>query len=156
MAKSRSSAGFKSYTKDTMINNATEYESNPPTKSNNTSDIFWDIPEETELYKVITGYIETEETKKDKEFQQLVEKIMKEIENLLIAKNKAYGDKNLLSFGLLGILVRLNDKLARLRNFLDTGNQDVETVEDTLKDIAGYAINALRLIKQGKMTPYGE
>jgi len=156
MAKSRSSAGFKSYTKDTMINNATEYEPNPPTKSNNTSDIFWDIPEETELYKVITGYIETEETKKDKEFQQLVEKIMKEIENLLIAKNKAYGDKNLLSFGLLGILVRLNDKLARLRNFLDTGNQDVETVEDTLKDIAGYAINALRLIKQGKMTPYGE
>jgi len=156
MAKSRSSAGFKSYTKDTMINNATEYEPNPPTKSNNTSDIFWDIPEETELYKVITGYIGTEETKKDKEFQQLVEKIMKEIENLLIAKNKAYGDKNLLSFGLLGILVRLNDKLARLRNFLDTGNQDVETVEDTLKDIAGYAINALRLIKQGKMTPYGE
>lgn len=156
MAKSRSSAGFKSYTKDTMINNATEYEPNPPTKSNNTSDIFWDIPEETELYKVITEYIETKETKKDKEFQQLVEKIMKEIENLLIAKNKAYGDKNLLSFGLLGILVRLNDKLARLRNFLDTGNQDVETVEDTLKDIAGYAINALRLIKQGKMTPYGE
>ena len=156
MAKSRSSAGFKSYTKDTMINNATEYEPNPPTKSNNTSDIFWDIPEETELYKVITEYIETKETKKDKEFQQLIEKIMKEIENLLIAKNKAYGDKNLLSFGLLGILVRLNDKLARLRNFLDTGNQDVETVEDTLKDIAGYAINALRLIKQGKMTPYGE
>lgn len=77
--------------------------------------------------------------------------ISSEIADMLIKKNADYGDSNLIKHGMTGIIVRLSDKLARLENLQDKKGQVDETIEDTLKDIAGYAINALRLKREGKI-----
>ena len=66
----------------------------------------------------------------------------KEIQELLLDKNKKYGDSALEPLGVFskcnastGIKVRLDDKLKRIAN---TGL--TEDTEDTLIDIAGYII----------------
>ena len=78
-----------------------------------------------------------------------------EIGEMLEKKNALYGDENLLEYGLLGVLIRLRDKLARLENILFSDVEDSETLEDILKDIAGYPINALRLYRDGRLTKFG-
>ena len=68
-----------------------------------------------------------------------------EIAELLEKKQADYGNNNIIKFGTKGVLVRVNDKVERLINL--TWNNDkepkFESVEDTWKDIAGYAILAL-------------
>jgi len=82
--------------------------------------------------------------------EQDFKKISNEIVELLVKKNSDYGSDNLKKFGLFGILVRLSDKMERLRNLI---YKDVvksakcdETIRETFIDIAGYAINAIRLL----------
>lgn len=62
-------------------------------------------------------------------------------------KNKDYGAdsdpfRNFREFGLLGILVRLSDKLARLRTFTERGELSVkdESVTDTIIDARNYLV----------------
>jgi len=53
-----------------------------------------------------------------------------------------------LDFGEFGVLVRTNDKIARLKNLLR--NQKApsnESIDDTWKDTAGYAVVAMMLRK---------
>ena len=72
--------------------------------------------------------------------------IAEEIVKLLISKQSDYGKNNILDFGEYGILVRSNDKMARLKNLNQKGvNPANESIEDTWKDISGYAIIALML-----------
>jgi predicted RNA-binding Zn-ribbon protein involved in translation (DUF1610 family) len=56
----------------------------------------------------------------------------------------AHGENNLARFGVLGILVRCSDKLARIENLLkrDAEVKD-ETQADTWRDLAGYAVQCL-------------
>lgn len=65
----------------------------------------------------------------------------------MILKNQDYAKaddplKNFRKRGLLGMLVRLEDKMARLDTFVETGILAVssEPVEDVFKDIINYAI----------------
>lgn len=67
--------------------------------------------------------------------------------NLMKKKNMDYGGdtdpyRNFRLFGGLGILVRLSDKLARLRTFEERGKFSVEDegVRDTIVDILNYAV----------------
>lgn len=76
-------------------------------------------------------------------------KITEAVKALLLAKNASYGDDNLRRFGRYGILVRVSDKVERIRNLLETGKQTImESELDTWMDIAGYAIQALRFIRE--------
>lgn len=64
--------------------------------------------------------------------------------SLLINKNRDYGNsvqEQFNEYGLTSILIRLDDKLRRLKN-LKNHPQHVkdESLLDTMKDIAGYAI----------------
>jgi hypothetical protein len=71
-----------------------------------------------------------------------------------LKKNHDYGSANITNFGVLGVLVRLNDKVQRVRNLLlgmgafnittnlnSTNKMKVsdEKVEDTLMDMINYA-----------------
>lgn len=79
--------------------------------------------------------------------------------DLFRERQAKYGPKNIAEFGEVGILVRLYDKMARLRNYyMDGGAGDMgdESVADAWYDIACYAIIAL-VCRQGLWpgaTPY--
>jgi len=72
--------------------------------------------------------------------------IANEIVDMLDSKHADYGEGNLLKFGEKGILIRVSDKVERLLNLLkNSTNPNNESVEDTWEDIAGYAIQAIRI-----------
>ena len=86
------------------------------------------------------------------EFSETLNITLNFLKELLEKKNRDYGSNNLLTFGDLGILVRLSDKLERLKNYVlreQTFEVSDETLEDTLYDIAGYAIMWIVLGKEG-------
>ena len=86
------------------------------------------------------------------EFSETLSITLNYLKELLEKKNRDYGSNNLLTFGDLGILVRLSDKLERLKNYVlrdRTFGIDDENLEDTLYDIAGYAIMWIVLRKVG-------
>jgi hypothetical protein len=79
-------------------------------------------------------------------FEEACHRIADELAELVINKQRDYGHDNILAFGEFGVLVRTNDKVARLRNL--QGKEGVtEPRIDAWKDIAGYAIIALMLDK---------
>ena len=88
-------------------------------------------------------------------FQDEVEQIFSEVKDLLEKKHKMYGERNLEITGLLGISTRIMDKAARLHQLAVYGNSNEEGVEDTLKDIIGYAVNALRLYRKDRLSGRG-
>ena len=71
-------------------------------------------------------------------------------------KNEDYGAdadpfRNFRSFGAFGILVRLSDKLARMRGYIERGDFSVkdETFEDTGIDALNYVILLLAILEFG-------
>lgn len=88
--------------------------------------------------------------------------ICSDLHNLYMAKNARYKDSFSESFKDYGIVVsaiREQDKVNRLK-YLVTNTQDSggdESIVDTLKDIANYAIMTLmELEAEGKWYPYSE
>jgi hypothetical protein len=72
------------------------------------------------------------------------------------AKNQDYGAdsdpfRNFRSFGQLGILVRLSDKMSRLRTFVERGDLKVsdESISDTALDAINYVVLLLAMIEFG-------
>jgi len=69
--------------------------------------------------------------------------------DILTMKQKDYGPKNISEFGIIGLLIRVNDKIARLENMTqktDSFNTAIninavpqESLNDTLVDIIGYS-----------------
>ena len=81
-----------------------------------------------------------------KTFNEAAYKLAEEVAELIISKQHDYGHGNILAFGEFGVLVRASDKLERLKNLHRLGDcPENETVEDTWRDLAGYAIIALML-----------
>ena len=78
------------------------------------------------------------------------ESITKDLVKLFEKKQHDYGPGNIAEFGDVGVLVRLNDKIERLKNLI-TNNLKAsnESIEDTLDDIASYAI-IMRIVRAGK------
>jgi hypothetical protein len=79
--------------------------------------------------------------------------IADELLDILYTKHQDYGSLNIaLAPGgpMNGLRVRMYDKLARLNNLVDTGNTPkYESVEDTLIDLANYAIIGL-MVQRGQ------
>lgn len=71
-----------------------------------------------------------------------IDSILDESFNLGVSKNNDYGSENILKFGIIGIIVRLGDKIARYKNLsTNKAEQKVkdESLKDTLMDIINYA-----------------
>lgn len=58
--------------------------------------------------------------------------------NLLCSKQHDYGHDNIALFGIMGLVVRLSDKVARLKNLQRRQVAANESAIDTLRDIVGY------------------
>lgn len=85
-------------------------------------------------------------------FEQQLEAISAELVDLLGRKNKNYGssfDRQMSEYGLPASLIRMDDKLSRLKTLGTTEVTDEvgESIEDTLLDLAGYALMTLRYIR---------
>lgn len=75
--------------------------------------------------------------------ERWLEEVLTELEDLMHERGRKYGPGNIAEFGDFGVLVRMGDKFARLKNlYLSGSGEDVsdESVEDTLMDVANYAI----------------
>lgn len=71
--------------------------------------------------------------------------ITTDMSDIYRAKNKDYGDsfaKSIESHGLIAAVVRLEDKMNRIASLVKSGKAEVktETIEDTLVDLANYAV----------------
>ena len=83
---------------------------------------------------------------------EFIEVLLEALE-LFDSKQLDYGPGNISEFGELGIVVRTNDKMARLKNLLFTdgqwspNNAQNESIEDTYLDIANYGLIGLLCLR---------
>lgn len=86
-----------------------------------------------------------------KEFESDVAYTFSELMELLISKHKDYGPKNISDSPggpLNGLRVRMHDKLARINNLVDYSKEPQhESLEDSFKDMANYAIIGLLVLR---------
>jgi hypothetical protein len=80
-----------------------------------------------------------------------MEKIQQEALELFRKKNNDYGD-SFATYGTVGVLVRMNDKIQR---FLSISNKGIglvnnESLRDTLIDLYNYSAMAIMLIDENK------
>jgi hypothetical protein len=71
---------------------------------------------------------------------------------LMDRKQRDYGPRNISGFGTFGVLVRMNDKMERLKTLFGSGRKKKaqnESIVDTLRDVSNYPIIAL-LIELGR------
>lgn len=81
--------------------------------------------------------------KRDILSERIIADTCDEIKNLLIRKNHDYGNsfsKQFEKYGLLSGIIRLDDKMSRLDSLIQNKALVNESIEDTVADIAGYAI----------------
>ncbi len=88
--------------------------------------------------------------KPQNDYEKAISEICDELKETLIKKNRDYGDsfsKLYHEYGDLSVVIRFSDKIGRYKNLISNENlvKD-ESIEDTVKDIGGYAI--LRLASE--------
>lgn len=88
----------------------------------------------------------------NKTFDEAAHRAAVEVADLVIRKQRDYGPKNIMNSIVspeLSIAVRLNDKLARLANLVQSGaTPENESLRDTADDIIGYGL-VLKLVLEG-------
>jgi hypothetical protein len=103
----------------------------------------------------IKNMLHLKETKKDNDavVPGDFDGICRDLMALHARKNKDYGnaaDASYREFGLVSYVIRLNDKMNRLKSLTKPGvEQEVksESIEDTLMDLAAYAIMAIESLR---------
>lgn len=92
------------------------------------------------------------EDKKEETFNEAVQEAALEVANLVSRKQRDYGPRNIMNSVVgpeLSIAVRLNDKLARLANLIQSGaTPQNESLRDTADDIIGYGL-VLKMVIDG-------
>ena len=78
-----------------------------------------------------------------------MEKIQEEALTLFKKKNADYGDA-FATYGVVGVLVRMGDKISRLSSITKTGITlvDNESLRDTLLDLHNYSAMAMMLLDE--------
>ena len=80
-----------------------------------------------------------------------------ELLSLVISKQRDYGHGNINSFGIIGIVVRLSDKIERYKNLmLKKREPSNESIIDTVHDIIGYCLIALMFLDETFQLELGE
>jgi hypothetical protein len=88
----------------------------------------------------------------DKELERRIAVAFTQYLDLWKMKHRKYGSNNIASMGKPGLVIRLNDKVQRLKNLVFNGEPDNAPNEnelDTWMDIMGYAVIGL-LVARGQ------
>ena len=85
----------------------------------------------------------------NKRIQQM-SAVQKEAFETFVKKNKDYGDA-FATYGPVGVIVRIGDKISRLTSVSSSGVNLVkdETIRDTLMDLHNYSAMAVMLMDEG-------
>jgi hypothetical protein len=81
--------------------------------------------------------------------------ILMELKGIMIRKHQDYGPNNIARApggAMNGLIVRMHDKMARLEHLTfnnKSNTPNYESIEDTLKDLANYAIIGL-MVQRGQ------
>jgi hypothetical protein len=79
--------------------------------------------------------------------------ITDEVSEMLIKKNEDYGSASF-DLGLNGNMVHVYDKACRFKSLMEKANKGIEpnfeSIEDTLKDLLGYAVIGLLILNKEK------
>ena len=85
--------------------------------------------------------------------QQDFQGVLNEMLNTYIAKNHDYGDsfgKTFAEFGIVAPVVRMNDKMERIKTLIKLDANVKESIRDTLADLANYCVMTIvELDKRG-------
>lgn len=82
------------------------------------------------------------------------DKIVAKLREIYISKNHDYGnsfDKSLDKYGIVAAVVRMGDKFNRLDHLITKDNMVAESIEDTVMDLANYAIMTARWLDNSKI-----
>ena len=80
-------------------------------------------------------------------FEQALARLNAECDRVMIEKQLDYGNLNIAIWGVLGVAVRLTDKVMRLRELLLSGRPPQnESIRDTAVDIRNYGLILLMLV----------
>jgi len=89
--------------------------------------------------------VTSQPTSLDQAFSQVNDELLK----MFLKKHKDYGKGNILAVGEIGIVLRITEKIERLKNLLLKGDAPTnESIEETFIDIAVYA-NLAILLRRG-------
>ena len=80
------------------------------------------------------------------EKEKAFEEVLAEMLQTFLKKNHDYGNsfaKTFSEFGLVSAVVRMNDKMERLKSLLQAQAKVDESVRDTLMDLANYSVMTL-------------
>lgn len=99
-----------------------------------------------------------EKLKHTDQFKNFINIMMNEgiIYRTVAKKQMDYGPSNIAKFGIYGLVVRMHDKIGRLRNLIESSkanNVKDETVYDTLVDLVGYCTVAYLWINDWFLLP---
>ena len=91
------------------------------------------------------------------EFRQSGIEVYEELSRVLVSKQLDYGPGNINNApggAMNGVLVRMNDKMERLKNLIyhSEGEPQNESIDDSLVDIANYAVIAM-MVRRGSWPP---
>ena len=92
-----------------------------------------------------------------REFAKKAKDNLQDTLQILVKKNKMYGGASM-DLGMVGNYVHLHDKVNRLKQLVEIskGKEELaefEGIEDTLRDIIGYATIGLIILDSQKVTP---
>jgi hypothetical protein len=84
--------------------------------------------------------------------KESIEKVFGEMAEILAKKNADYGGASF-DLGVTGNMVHLWDKVRRYRSLVENkkgGKPNFESLEDTLRDIIGYAVIGIHILESEK------
>lgn len=108
-----------------------------------------------ENYKTVRDMENVKSSNKAQSYVDYFDDILKEMSEVHQRKNADYGNnfhKRYEKYGFLTALLRLTDKMERLENIYEKGEIQVkdESVEDTLLDLANYAVMTIVELRNNK------
>ena len=72
---------------------------------------------------------------------------------ILCSKQHDYGHKNISNFGIIGVAIRICDKIARIQNLESRETPNNESIIDSYSDIVGYSMIAIMLEEESFLLP---
>ena len=98
--------------------------------------------------------VETEVDANRRQFDRMLSSEVLALIELVRARNVSYAGADPYRCwrkrGLLGLLVRMEDKLNRFETFLEGGGATEEAWREVLRDVAGYALCGLAWVASGE------